>query len=42
MQGFIISKSWVSKTRVAFGPRERFVRPTMLFGNFQITNIEVN
>jgi len=31
-------KVWsrVSNTRAACGPRERFVRPTMLFGNFQI------
>jgi len=34
-------KAGVSNTRAACDPQERFVRPAMLFGNFQKFNIWV-
>jgi len=32
-------RTGVSRTRAACGPRGRFVRPAMLYRNFQIINI---
>jgi len=37
----VVCKPGASNTRAAYGPRRRFVRPEMLSGNFQITNIDV-